>query len=489
MQRPVVAQQEDTTHIHPTPASEYATTRRLSILEKDPPYIAPVVPKQRRDYPSMVANIGSALLLRFAGRISFTLLGFYLGEHFASATVVALVLEAFYISELALSPFIGSLSDRVGRKPFLVLAPVLGSVAAIFLLASARLFPHPDNRIFNAHLALLLLLILLGRLFEGATTAMNTPACLGYITDSTVNAEKLRARVLTAFEIVTVGGMALAIPFGGKISSWLGVWGFGIVIVLHLVNTLLVLLLVRESEQHMSRNGPRSSLFESLKMLRYQRVFTFLPAWLSVNTLVGAWMTLILIMLTYPNPAADHRHPGQLLYGGFSKELAASLIGGFALFFLLGMGLWTWLFLARRRRTTVMLIGLSGLAICIMVLTIINGTAENLRSLTLHTNIIIALLFPVLLVGLFLLSGFTPAALTQMAAIAETMPGKRGAVMGLYSVVLSIGQLIGASLGGFSVDMKGFYGLMIFSTVLGCVSLISVLYMRAQGHDKLRLAQ
>src|SRR5579884_799065 len=53
---------------------------------------------------SIRVAILSTLLLRVASRTSFVLLGFYLGEHFTSATVVAVVLEAFYISELVLAP-------------------------------------------------------------------------------------------------------------------------------------------------------------------------------------------------------------------------------------------------------------------------------------------------------------------------------------------------------------------------------------------------
>jgi hypothetical protein len=46
------------------------------------------------------------------------LLGFYLGERFASAALVAVVLEAFYLSELALAPLVEGLSDRLGSRPF-----------------------------------------------------------------------------------------------------------------------------------------------------------------------------------------------------------------------------------------------------------------------------------------------------------------------------------------------------------------------------------
>ncbi len=35
--------------------------------------------------------------------------------------------------------------------------------------------------------------------------------------------------------------------------------------------------------------------------------------------------------------------------------------------------------------------------------------------------------------------------------------------MGIYCVVMGVGQLIGAALGGLCVDLGGFYGLMVFS--------------------------
>ncbi|WP_165423218.1 MFS transporter [Ktedonosporobacter rubrisoli] len=430
---------------------------------------------------SIVANIVSTLLLRIASRTSFVILGFYLGEHFASATIVAVVLEAFYISELVLAPAMGSLSDRLGRKPFLLTAPVLGIGAAVFFLICALLFPQPQADKFDVKLVVLLLLVLLGRLLEGAATGVNTPASLGYITDTTTGSAKLRTQVMTAFEVVTVGGLALAIPFGGQVSNFLGTWGFLVVVALHVLNLGLIVGFIKESTHHEAR-ADHGSLVESLRMLGNKRIFTFLPAWLSVNALVGAWITLITIVLAYPNPAADMRFPGQLLYGGFSKGSATMLLGGFGLLFLLGMGLWM-LVLPRMRRTTTMLIGLGGLSISIIVLTLINGLAENPQSIAPQAMTELIVLLVPLVLGIVLLSGFTPAALTQMASIAETQKGKRGAVMGLYSVVLGIGQLLGASLGGMSVDAGGFYGLMIFSVVLGLLALASVLYMRAHRDD------
>ena len=196
---------------------------------------------------SIFAAILSTLLLRIASRTSFVLLGFYLGEHFTSATIVALVLEAFYITELVLAPIVGSLSDRLGRKPFLLSAPLVGSVAALCLAGAALLFPHPQATPFDARLVVLLLIVLVGRLLEGVATALNVPSSLGYIIEITSGSDKLRARVMTAFEVSTVGGLALAIPFGGKISSLLGSWGFFVVIALNLINVVLMTCLLKET--------------------------------------------------------------------------------------------------------------------------------------------------------------------------------------------------------------------------------------------------
>jgi MFS family permease len=441
---------------------------------------------ERHSARSITANIISTLLLRISGRISFVLLGFYLGEHFGSATAVALVLESFYISELALAPVIGSLTDRLGRKPFLVLAPVLGAGAALCLLAASLLYPHPDGKHVDLHLIILLGLILMGRLLEGATTALNTPASLGYITDVTTGSDKLRTRVMTAFEVATVGGLALAIPLGGQVSARLGTWGFFVVIGLHILNALLILFFVAESQRRVERVEKHGSLLESLGLLRDKHISTFLPAWLSINTLVGAWITLIVIMLTYPKTTAVLRHPGQLFYGGFGKGFATELLGGFGLCFLLGMALWM-LVIPRLRRTTVMLIGLAGLAVSIVCLLAMNGLAPSLSALSAMDRTTILVLLPVLVGGILLLSGFTPASLTQMSALAETKEGKRGAVMGLYSVVLGVGQLLGATVGGLSVDLGGFTGLMIFSIILGLLSLVSVVYMRVHKHDLIRI--
>jgi len=114
---------------------------------------------------------------------------------------------------------------------------------------------------------------------------------------------------------------------------------------------------------------------------------------------------------------------------------------------------------------------------------VLNGLPGKLGDMLTGSNLLFYMLSPFVVIGVLLLSGFLPASLVQLGALSETQPNKRGAVMGLYSVVLGIGQLLGASIGGLSADLGGFYGLMIFSVVLGFIALGGVLFMRIHKHD------
>jgi MFS family permease len=439
---------------------------------------------------SIISCIFSTFLIRLASRGSFVILGFYLGEHFDSATVVAIVIEAFYVSELLLAPVVGVWSDRKGRKPFMLLAPVVGGVAALILMTAAFLFPTPKTDVFDLELAALLLVVLAGRLLEGVATALNAPSNLGYITDATVGDEKLRVRVMTGYQVATVAGIALGIPFGGFVWKNLGLGraGFLVVVAVYASCFALIYFFMRESLQRVHSADNHGTLRQSMDVLKEKRIFTFVPAWLAVNALLGAWIGLILIILTYPATGADARSnadlrfPDQLLYGGFDKGLASLLVGGYGLLFILGMGLWNIIYL-RFRRTTIMLFGTVGTLIASAMLAIINSLGDNPNKLPSGNLPIIITLLVFALIGVLIQSGFTPAALTHLAAISETLPDKRGAVMGLYSVLLGVGQLVGTWLGGVATDLGGFYGLMIYSFILTAISASSVWYMRSHNHD------
>jgi len=82
-----------------------------------------------------------------------------------------------------------------------------------------------------------------------------------------------------------------------------------------------------------------------------------------------------------------------------------------------------------------------------------------------------------LMVGVFAESSFAPAALAYLADISEDAAKDRGLLMGLYSVFLGLGQLLGGGLGGVFAQVWGFDGLIYLTALLGFVALISLLIL------------
>ena len=76
------------------------------------------------------------------------------------------------------------------------------------------------------------------------------------------------------------------------------------------------------------------------------------------------------------------------------------------------------------------------------------------------------------------MAGATPAALGLLADISERFPDDRGAIMGLYSVFLAVGQIIGALIGGFAAEAAGIDGMLVATGVLLLVALLPLARLR-----------
>jgi len=108
-----------------------------------------------------------------------------------TALYASIIGVAFYSAELIGAPVFGALSDRFGRKPFMLLGPVFGGVA-IQMLGFTSIIP----------------IFVLVRILEGLSTASSAPATLGYISAQTATSTRLRSRVMGFYEAATVVGLA-----------------------------------------------------------------------------------------------------------------------------------------------------------------------------------------------------------------------------------------------------------------------------------------
>src|SRR6516225_10024469 len=83
---------------------------------------------------SLAAVIMGSLVLRVAAQTMSQMLQFYFTRisseyHPLSHTTTGLITASFFITELLGSPVFGAMSDRLGRKLFIILGPLFGIVA------------------------------------------------------------------------------------------------------------------------------------------------------------------------------------------------------------------------------------------------------------------------------------------------------------------------------------------------------------------------
>ena len=456
--------------------------------QEDLPASQPVPPSHPTR--SIVGAIGSYFIIRIAARASYGIVSTYFARKITgSATVAAIVITVFFISELGLAPIIGNLSDRYGRRPFLILSPICG-IAASGIFGLITLLPVADTQMTGPVRVGLVLVFAAGRLLEGISAACIAPAGLGFLTDVSGDSEERRVRVMTAFEVTTVLGVVVGIPIGNLLYGTVGVHGFFGVLAVYLSTVFILSTTVVESRnpthtpaESMHGGLGRDAIAVYRRLLKRSRLLAFVPAWLAVNAILAAFLGLMQFLFSLPTAAqgtleakqtdADVRFPHQLLVGGFSQGTIATLLGIFGATLILGMVIWTFI-LPRMRRPVAMRLALGGfLAICVL-LGITNQLGENPQTLSTRAHHLLWLILPLIGLCVIVASGFAPAALTHLAALSEEVPDERGAIMGLYSLLLGGGQLLGTWIGGIFADIAGFNGLLVFSLLLTGLAFWSV---------------
>ena len=171
----------------------------------------------------------------------------------------------------------------------------------------------------------------------------------------------------------------------------------------------------------------------------------------------------------------DPRFAAQQLMGGFDELSVSAGLGLGGLLFFAGLLYWGNRF-RTLRRTTIILYGIVGGAVLLAAGIGLNHSAG------------LPLLVPIGLAalgagGLFVLAGATPAAIGLLADVTEAYPQDRGAIMGLYSVFLGIGQIIGSLVGGIAAQVRGLDGIFVASFVLLAVAVLPLSHLRRYEHQ------
>jgi MFS family permease len=400
--------------------------------------------------------------LRFSTGLTGGLLAFYLGhlpEHGGpevTAIAFSFLYAAFYVTELVASPVFGLLSDRLGHHRVMQWGPVFGAVAVTITGLSANL-------------------IVLGgtRVLEGAATAASVPSILGFLAMATTKNEESRGKVSARFELATLAGIGGGTLVAALLYQYIGALAFFVNAGIYGISFLIYRYGVTAPDEPTEARATTSeSGFRRYgRLLRTSHIWLLAPTWIAVNAAIGVYSGQGLFNLVRePNP----KFSDQLLAGGLgSIELFVGMLAAGAVF-VAGLIYWGNRF-KTTRRTTILFYGILGGA-----LLVVGAVAFN------HSGGLDPLLrtpFAVVAgVGLFVLAGATPAALGLLADMSESYPEDRGAVMGLYSVFLAIGQILGSFIGGFAAERAAIDGLLIATLVMMGVALLPLFQLRQYEH-------
>ncbi len=419
----------------------------------------------------MWAVLGGTFTLRFSTGLTGAMLAVYLaklpehGGEEVRASTLALLAAAFYLSELVLSPVFGVISDRIGHHRMMLVGPAFGAVAVILTGLTTNL-------------------PILGgtRLLEGASTAASIPSILGYIALATAGNELLRGKAAARFEAATLAGIGAGFAVAPLLFAALGPTAFFLNALLYGVSFLIYQFGVEDRDAaeraaaHAAGAGGdgatrRIDWSRYGTLLRSSHIWLLAPTWIAVNASIGLWFSQSIFQFS----KADPRFPDQALLRGFSAvqiSLAAVVIG-----IIFGAGLVYW---GNRfkslRRTTIILYGIIGGGVLVVGGLIVNHAAD--LSLLVPLAGLAAMAF-----GLFVLAGATPAALGLLADMSERFPSDRGAIMGLYSVFLAVGQIVGSLIGGLAADLRGIDGLLVATLGLLLIALGPLAFLRRQEHQ------
>jgi MFS family permease len=440
---------------------------------------------------SLTSVLVATFLLRLSTGLTGTMLVYFIAElpDHGGPEVTALVVGAFaalfYLAELTLSPLFGLLSDRRGFHRVMQYGPLFGAVAVVITGLVPPIFRAGetiDLLLLTVSLSTVgLVVIAFTRWLEGASTAASVPSVLGYIALATSDDEGLRGRIVARFELVTIVGIGAGIVLAGPI--WQGIpWrtfgfepaaSFFVNGLFYAISLAIYRWGVAAPERPPGpHHHPMYGVARYWKLITTSHVWLLAPTWIAINAALGLYATQTLFALVR---TPDPRFSDQLLAGGIEPlQVTAGLVAA-GVVFVAGLIYWGNRF-KDFRRTSIIFYGVVGGAVLVAAAAALN------YSMGWGLPIQLALLVP-LAGGLFVLAGATPAALGLLADISEAYPDDRGAIMGLYSVFLAIGQIIGALLGGVVSEIAALTGILIATLVLLAIALVPLAHLRAYEHQ------
>ena len=389
---------------------------------------------------------------RIAVGASGVLVGLYLAElanrgSAVGAGLVGVLGAVSFAAELIAAMPMGIASDAVAPRSLMTGGSLLGAGAT-------QLFGMTG----------LVSIFFLSRGLEGMGAAAVAPPLLAHLTDVSDHKPSLRAKAMSYFELSLLAGLALGGLLAGQLWGKLGTRAFGAVALVYLFSAALLYAGAVGSRSH----GREQAVEGFLRALHHPSLQRLAPVWLCVNAIVGLWLGPTLVfLLTHKSQSS------QFLDGVFFEhpDRVGWVLLGYSIVFGIGVTAWSFILphISLQRALHVTLFAM--LVVCgefLLFNYLSSDTARWIVGVTTALTIMVE-------------SGFTPAALALLAGAIGAQAG-RGAAMGIYSVLLSVGAIVGSLIAAvlgrrFAVD-----GLIYGTLAMAIIALLFVQRLDAVIH-------
>lgn len=329
--------------------------------------------------------------------------------------MIGLAMGLYGLTQALFQLPIGLASDRIGRKPVIV--------AGLLVFAAGSLIAAMADSLTG---------LMAGRAIQGAGAV--SAAVTALLADLTRDGVRTKAMALVGGSIGLM--FALALVMAPLLNAWIGLSGiFGLTCALALAGIAVVLWVVPpEPRQHADApKGRFSELLGQSDLLRLNfGVFILHTVQMSM------WVAV----------------PAMLVQAGLAKEQHWHIYLPAVLLSFVAMGL---LFsMERKGRLRTALLGAIGLVLVVQI-----GLGMLAASGTIPTVWCMALLM------FLFFCGFNALEATQPSLVSRMAPAPlRGAALGAYNTLQSLGLFAGGAVGGAVAKFAGVPGLFIMTTVL-----------------------
>jgi DHA1 family multidrug resistance protein-like MFS transporter len=365
------------------------------------------------------------------------ILPFYVIEFGAGGSAMGLLMASYAIMQFIFSPIWGGISDRLGRKPVLMIGVFGNAIAQLFFGFSTELW-----------------MLIAARVLAGILSSATLPSAMAYIGDST--SARDRGGGMGIIGAAMGVGMVLGPGLAGWMASYTLSAPFFFAAGLSLVALAIIFVVLPESLPIEDRAQTKSPIRgPQLKELR-EGLLSLIGLLLFMSFLVSFGLTnfeSVFGLFAYANYQYGPQQVGGLLT--FIGLISAVVQGGL-----------TGPFTRRWGEVAVIKVSLLGSAI---------GFVIMLRAET--------------LVGVLFTMGFFIICNAMLRPSVSALISKRatvgqGVAMGLNNAFMSLGRIVGPLWAGFAYDLNMAYPYWSGSVIMLVGFLISILRLKPEEHPQ-----